>query len=419
MDGHSAAAIAWEMQPACIFSQHIQTPPGLVLHIFWSIAALTYYVNILSKLRSRTGRIHASSFACRTVLRLFRRKSANFDDFRNLHESRLEWISTVIPRPLQGLCHHLADIEAAYLAIKTSVSADIPWLFFVLIYCIAQLKTVWLDSDSPFWDHATESASLGFGQLTALILLAVPLLAGVDAFLSAKPTTREVARSTAEREQDDIEAGPGNEHPPAIVVHSSDLPIPIEDEPEIEPAPSRHLGDLDNKPNPDQLLPMETDEGTVAVDIQPGLDSLLERGWFRKFLYILCGWNMAVLIYAAIITGGPWEGEDINLSAISLIASLFGWEVLLELWNLFHVVWQELLSVIRRVSSNGRDEVTGYGTIQQGVHQHAAHPRPLFIDLHIPDPCLDLRLPEKSRQFCVQICRHDEFDSEETIRGLT
>jgi hypothetical protein len=267
VDGQSAASVAWRMQLSCISSQPIQTPSFLVQDIFWCVAAVTYYMNILTKLKSANGEIHAFSIFYRGLVYLFRGKPADFDDYRHIYKSRMTWIENVKPRPLRVLCERLAEMEAAYLAIKTCVSADIPWLFFVLIYCLAQLQTVWLASDSLFWDPTTHSASLGVGQIIALILLMGPLFTGVDSFIGAGPT--------------DIEAA---------------------------------LAAVDDTEDMEAALAAVND--TEAARAQQDLDAVLKEHWFQNFLYILSGWNMAVLVYAGIICGGPLDGVGINLSVM-------------------------------------------------------------------------------------------------------
>jgi hypothetical protein len=278
-DGLSAASVAWRMQVACLFSQPIQTPPHLAIDIFWSTAALIYYLNILTKLKSRRGENYAFSFVYRGIFYLLGGKPAQLPDYGDIYESRRKWISDIKPRFLQIPCKYLARMEAAYLAIKTSVSADIPWLFFVLIYCLAQLKTVWLDNDAPFWDPSIQSVRLGVGQIMALILLTGLLLNGVSSFIDAWPTEMTI-RLIADSGSDDIE----------------------------------------------------------AACVWQGPGQILEKGWFRNYLIVLSGWNMAVLIYAGIISGGPWDVDGLNISVVCLISSLFIWEFSLEFCNLVIII---------------------------------------------------------------------------------
>ena len=65
--------------------------------------------------------------------------------------------------------------------MTASVFADIPWLFFVLAYCTTKLVTTWLASNSPFWGTAVSEDGFGFGQMTALMLLLLPILTAFDA----------------------------------------------------------------------------------------------------------------------------------------------------------------------------------------------------------------------------------------------
>jgi len=182
---------------------------------------------------------------------------------------------------------YFAQMEAAYLAIKASVSADIPWLFFVFIYCLAQLKSVWLDNDSPFWDPANESVRLGVGQIMALILLTGLLLVGVDSFMGAKPTQVGAAPDDVEKRYDDTEAA------------------------------------------------------CIQRDLDADLDAILDELSFRRFLLIFSAWNMVVLFYAGINSGGPWDVDGLNISVVCLIASLLVWGEALELYNLVAIVLQK------------------------------------------------------------------------------
>jgi hypothetical protein len=102
----------------------------------------------------------------------------SFDQFGSLYDLRLKI------RLVEKRLKPLATLEAAYLAIKASVSADIPWLLCALIYCLIQIHIVWLDAESPFLNYS-ESKALGFGQVTALILLLQPFLRAVDLFFGA------------------------------------------------------------------------------------------------------------------------------------------------------------------------------------------------------------------------------------------
>ena len=281
----SAAAISWRMQISCLFSLPFQTLPNLAIDIFWSIAALTYYLNILIKLKTRHGKIYAFSFIYRGLVYLLCGNLTiigyESGDYRHIYKSRRIWIDTLKLHPklrsLKIVLRHFAQMEAAYLAIKTSLSADMPWLFFVLIYCLAQLKTVWLDNASPFWDPAFQSGRLGIGQIMALMLLTVLLLNAVDAFMGANSMEFKAAPIILGSHSDDIEA-------------AQDLGV------------------------------------------------ILDEVWFRRFLFVISAWNMAVLIYAGIISGGPWNVDGLNISVVCLIASLFVWEVVLELWNLIRIV---------------------------------------------------------------------------------
>jgi hypothetical protein len=281
-----AASVVLRMQLACLFSRPIQTPPNLVIDIFWSTAALTYYVNILIKLKSRNGKIYSFSFVYRGLVYLLRGNISELGDscgdYRYIYVSRRGWI--LKKKHWSQMFLYFAQMEAAYLAIKASVSADIPWLFFVFIYCLAQLKSVWLDKDSPFWDPRNQSVRLGVGQIMALILLTGLLLVGVDSFIGAKPTRVEAAPDDAGKKYDDTEAA------------------------------------------------------CIQRGLDADLDAILDELSFRRFLLIFSAWNMVVLFYAGINSGGPWDVNGLNISVVCLIASLLVWGKTLELYNLVAIV---------------------------------------------------------------------------------
>lgn len=76
----------------------------------------------------------------------------------------------------------LVLVEAAYFGIKSSVAADIPWLLFLLVFSLVQIPVVWMSGSSPYWDDSGGQSAVGFGQMMAYFLLALPLITLVEIF---------------------------------------------------------------------------------------------------------------------------------------------------------------------------------------------------------------------------------------------
>lgn len=179
-------SIAWRMLPSCLLAQN----PGLASEfgydVLWEIIIVLYFGNLLDKLYySESMELQSSSFLYRLLVReLLGKDPGKFNNFRRLYESRDKHINR-LKFPYSQRCRQwlrgLAAFEAAYFAMTASVFADIPWLLFVLTYCTTKLVTTWLASNSPFWDTAVSEDGFGFGQMTALMLLLLPMLTALDA----------------------------------------------------------------------------------------------------------------------------------------------------------------------------------------------------------------------------------------------
>lgn len=190
----TSQAIAWQLRSACVLQAPIPNPPDLILSgilpaIFWGVAAWTYYANILIKTFSNSKRIHASSIFYRLILWSLGKYEhdhdlASFD----APDRRLKmWealIDKTLSRHLERIYRIIEPADLAYFALKSSVSADMPWLLFVLVYSAGQIHFNWLDKDSPFWTYRLSTSGFGFGQTLALVLLLLPGLA------LAKPVLR-------------------------------------------------------------------------------------------------------------------------------------------------------------------------------------------------------------------------------------
>jgi hypothetical protein len=240
------------------------------------------------------------------VKRVFLKDLGVFDNIDNLFSSRVEWISKTKSRTLQRMqlvLGGLAAFEAAYFAIKASVSADIPWLLLVLTYSLTKLVTTWLDSDSPFWESAIVSQGFGFGQMTALILLAIPLLTFLQgAFIES---------------QDQHENTPGHSKPPIA-------------------AASYMEGSNSNY----------------------GSNDLLKNRIFRISVYALSLWSIVAFVFVAVITGLPWYITGVStydfrwtLRGILPFVSAFFWGIALEVSHVGQIIYQALLALIVRAVS--------------------------------------------------------------------
>jgi hypothetical protein len=308
---YSPRSVFWKMLPSCLFLQNPSLPPNIGYGIFWSVTLWTYYASTLNKILSQD--LHGSTFLYRMLVkRVFLKDLGVFDNFDNLFSSRVKWISKIKSCTLQRMhpvLRGLAAFEAAYFAIKASVSADIPWLLLVLTYSLTKLVTTWLGSDSPFWESATESQGFGFGQTTALFLLAIPLLTFLqESFVES---------------QDQHENTSGH----------SQLPI----------------------------APASCIEGSNS---HYNSNNLLKNRIFKISVYALSLWNTVVFVFAAVIIGlppyinGAWTYDfRWTLSGILFFVSLFFWGTALELSHVVQILCQALLALKVRAVHTVRQNI--------------------------------------------------------------
>jgi hypothetical protein len=179
-------SIAWKMLPSCLLAQNPGLASDFGYNVLWEIIIVLYFGNLLDKLYySKNMELHSSSFLYRLLVReLLGEDPGKFNNFRRLYKSRDDYISNLkfhYSKRCQPWLRGVAAFEAAYFAVTASVFADIPWLLFVLAYCTTKLVTTWLASGSPFWDTAVSEEGFGFGQMTALMLLLLPMLTAFDA----------------------------------------------------------------------------------------------------------------------------------------------------------------------------------------------------------------------------------------------
>ncbi|KAK4448852.1 hypothetical protein QBC34DRAFT_380699 [Podospora aff. communis PSN243] len=239
----SSESARWGLRAACVIREMPTRPVELETCILWAAVMYYYYFNILAKVFDRkmlsdsspgnppgymssvaeTGHEMAevsgppppppppppplpppsSSFLYRFMMHkvLGNTNLGPFDSYEDMWTERQKWVGTVrMPRPrtwssrysqldrrLQQVLYALVDVEAAYLALNTSIFADIPWLLFVLVFSWTQTVWYWRFNDAPGpVDEGTMAGSaVGFGQIVALLLLVIPVLAGIEAFLEA------------------------------------------------------------------------------------------------------------------------------------------------------------------------------------------------------------------------------------------
>ena len=175
----------WAVLPACFLRQNPGLPPDWGYDILWGMTLVLYFANLLNKLYSR--KLQSTSFLYRIIMRYVLRQGEEklgvFNDFARLYDQRQDWISRTQSHLPQGIRPVLEDVvafEAAYFAMTASVLDDIPWLLLVLTYCITKLITTWLATSSPFWESGMSNQGFGLGQITALILLVIPILTLCD-----------------------------------------------------------------------------------------------------------------------------------------------------------------------------------------------------------------------------------------------
>lgn len=225
----SPGSARWGLRAACVIREMPTRPVELDTCVLWAAVMFYYYFNILAKffdrnkmpsdspLGSPTGnmprvagpgygmaessgppRPHSSSFLYRFMVRYVLRSDevGLFDSYEGMRIARQKWARTVglshtwfskYSQRLQQALYALVDVEAAYLALNTSIFADIPWLLFVLVFSWTQTVWYWRfnDAPGPADEDILGGSAVGFGQVVALLLLVIPVMAGIEAFLEA------------------------------------------------------------------------------------------------------------------------------------------------------------------------------------------------------------------------------------------
>lgn len=155
----------------CLLLQRQDKSPRLVDQLYWDLVIVLYYLSILDKIRWKKAISHSSSWIYRAIVK----PPASFDDFQSHYSSRLTWMRS---RCLESntICKTLVTIETAYIGLNMSVFSDIPWLLLVLVFSVQATLAYWISAGLLVGSQTT----LGFGQLTALILLIVPILNALD-----------------------------------------------------------------------------------------------------------------------------------------------------------------------------------------------------------------------------------------------
>jgi hypothetical protein len=166
----------------------------------------------------------------------------------------------------------IVAFEAAYFAITASVLDDIPWLLLVLTYCITKLITTWLATGSLFWESGMSNQGFGLGQITALILLVIPILTLCD-------TIAEQFGKDNESKKDDK-----------------------------------------------QTAHWKGESVRREVEVQ----EFSNNRAFRVSIIILSLLRFVSFILVAVITAVPWYIFAWNLGATVPFATLFVWAILLE-----------------------------------------------------------------------------------------
>jgi len=224
----SPGSARWGLGAACVIREMPTRPVELETCMLWAAVMFYYYFNILTKFFDRnkmpsdspsgspTGnmprvvagpghgmaessgppRPRSSSFLYRFMVRhvLHSDELGPFDSYEGMRIARQKWVRTVglshtwfskYSQRLQQVLYALADVEAAYLALNTSIFADIPWLLFVLVFSWTQTVWYWRfnDAPGPADEDTLGGSAVGFGQVVALLLLIIPVMAGVEAFL--------------------------------------------------------------------------------------------------------------------------------------------------------------------------------------------------------------------------------------------
>jgi hypothetical protein len=172
-----------QLRAACAIANNRKGFPQVYVSIFWFACILGYYVNILDKRCMKADRAHSSSFIYRLVANKLGFKLALFDDYEEIWKARQTWAKRRNNWLKSTLCV-LADIEAAYLALKSSHFADVPWLLFILVLSWVMTADLWVSSGTPAVVRDRQGF-IGFGQIVTLALLIIPLLSAGEAYLAA------------------------------------------------------------------------------------------------------------------------------------------------------------------------------------------------------------------------------------------
>lgn len=172
----------WALKPSCVLSNHLCTTgqADLLFEAVWAVILLLYYLHFMARHYSRMGSHDSTSVLYRGVLLLLDEDPGPFNDFRQIYAWRCKQASRIKNRELHNLAQRLFEFESAYFAVKASQFGDMPWLSFILVYSMIQTYSVWLDKSSPFWKYNNVPQVFGFGQVTALVLLLLPVLARLE-----------------------------------------------------------------------------------------------------------------------------------------------------------------------------------------------------------------------------------------------
>jgi hypothetical protein len=81
----------------------------------------------------------------------------------------------------------------------------------------------------------------------------------------------------------------------------------------------------------------------LNVDLERGSTrEILQEKGFRRALVGMYIWKICVLLYGAIVFGGPWDVPALNYSAVFCICSLIAWSALLEFFHLSSILCSKL-----------------------------------------------------------------------------
>lgn len=318
-DNNPSRLMAWRARPSCLLAQSPGFPPDWGYDVLWDIVIVLYTANLLDKLYSKSGELHTTSFIYRfLVCRLLCEEPANFNNFRLLYESRNKYISEYgrhFASSWKSWLRILSAIEAAYFAITASVFADIPWTLFILTYCIVKLVSTWLAPGSPFWDIGMDQGGFGFGQMTALILLLLPILTACDAIGDVLRKKKRLLFALHSR------------------INANHISTEIETANNVTSA--RPQGPEASTPNHSSLT-FDTFRPNTPFNIED--EFAKHNRAFRLSIYALAAWSISVFIFVAVITAVPWYNFAFQLASILPFASWFIWSALLEFGHILLII---------------------------------------------------------------------------------